>query len=195
MNGSELEIIRQAIETGPIWLRYAEVVALVITAGLVCWYTISTDKLRRETQRQTNVLIRPLVIMDINSNIFFNNILSPIQKEMEVIEIPLQNIGKGTAFNIKIKFIPFHNYLKEVESSSYLDGLPELNTGSNYLEPSNSIKFYCMLLDIKYYQEYYEEYGENVSSILEINYTDINLKKCKTQQKIDKNGIYISAIE
>ena len=72
-------------------VAWVQTVVLLVTAVTLYFYTAETAALRRETVRQTKVALRPVVV--------------PIfeRKTGTSWIIRLENIGSGSAFNIKIK--------------------------------------------------------------------------------------------
>jgi hypothetical protein len=75
------------------WGRYKfyNLFFIFVTGGVIFWYTKETQKLREETQKQTELQLRPYVVLDIMTNADYGS-------EIFV----LSNIGKGIALNIEI---------------------------------------------------------------------------------------------
>ena len=74
----------------PVVATWIQTVVLFITAGLVSWYTVETAKLRREMVRQNQISLMPAVV--------------PIFDEREGRRVfLLNNIGRGSAFNVRIE--------------------------------------------------------------------------------------------
>jgi hypothetical protein len=66
----------------------AQTLAIILTGVIICYYTWETQKLRKETQSQTDLQIQPLPVIII-----------------EGIKYKLKNIGNGTAIRINIEDI------------------------------------------------------------------------------------------
>ncbi len=70
------------------WAVWTQTVVLVITAGIIVWYTIETSKMRREIARQNSISLRPVVVFEFRQDAAHNRLLLA------------KNIGHGAAFNI-----------------------------------------------------------------------------------------------
>jgi hypothetical protein len=64
---------------------YLSTVAIILTGAILIWYTWETYLLRSEAQRQTELQLRPFVIIVPEQNSF-----------------QLRNVGNGTALNISV---------------------------------------------------------------------------------------------
>ena len=67
------------------WMA-AQTIAVIITGAVVIWYTIETQLLRQETQKQTEIQFRPFVIIELKDRKFL-----------------LKNLGHGPALNVKVQ--------------------------------------------------------------------------------------------
>ena len=67
------------------WLA-AQTIAVVLTGLVLIWYTIETQLLRKESQKQTEIQIRPFVIVE--------------RKDRKIF---LKNIGQGPALNVSVR--------------------------------------------------------------------------------------------
>lgn len=65
--------------------NYLSTLAIILTGAILIWYTWETTLLRTEAQRQTELQLRPFVL------------IVPFQKEFK-----LRNIGNGPALNISL---------------------------------------------------------------------------------------------
>ena len=105
MNGTEGQVAQQTIWTWPFILRCVEVFVLALTAGFVCWYTRVTNNLRKETKKQTDLLVQPLIT-------FVHELIDEATYLKEHIYV--KNIGKSAAINIQIhdKCIEYNKFVE-----------------------------------------------------------------------------------
>ena len=89
----------------------AQTIAIILTGVVIIFYTYETFKLRKVSQRQTELLIRPFI---------------SIYKLG--VDIGLQNIGRGSALNINIESPPFNHKGSEYRLIAD-DTIPLLNAG------------------------------------------------------------------
>jgi hypothetical protein len=81
-------------------------IATAITCAVVVWYTVETQKLRRLSERQIELLVRPFVVARFNDG-----------------KLYVKNIGKGSAFNVTVESVEL---LDDVpRPTKYLIGFPE----------------------------------------------------------------------
>lgn len=85
---SALERLLAAHQPGP-WDK-ASTIAVVLTLGVLIWYTIETYKLRVAAFKQHEVAITPIVMM------------APIQDPKGALPA-IRNVGNGPAFNLSIE--------------------------------------------------------------------------------------------
>jgi len=84
----------------PIWYKNLDlwnIFALVITAGIIFWYTLETKKLRVEAQKTNKFTLRPVVVA--------KYITSESNGRRD---LKMMNIGKGPALNIKCLISQIH---------------------------------------------------------------------------------------
>src|SRR5262245_29008515 len=62
-----------------------QLIVTVITAIVLIWYTIETYRLRKEAQKQTELQLRPFVILEVYQGNF-----------------SVRNIGNGAAVNVRV---------------------------------------------------------------------------------------------
>jgi hypothetical protein len=193
MNGTEGEIAQQIVWTWSFIIRVIEVAVLAVTAGFVCWYTIVTNNLKKETKNQTDVMIKPMVTLDIESEAFKTAPVSAFFSNTDSITLPLKNIGQGIAFNIQINIKPHEE-----------DNLGCINTEvyKLFLETNDSVNIAIPILYEfpTYYADlfrldHYKDLEKNIHTILEIKYIDVNKNNCFTRIKIDKFGFTINEIK
>ncbi len=72
-------------------IQTANLLVLIITAGILVWYTKETYRLRKESERQTELMLRPFVIAEF---VFTKELINTVFK--------VHNIGNGAATNIQI---------------------------------------------------------------------------------------------
>lgn len=154
--------------------------ALFLTLLAVVWYACETRKLRIETIKQTELSLRPFVILSYN------------EREGK---FQIENIGKSTALKVKITDIPIVKkngklYIRYVfnkidviipEEKKEVTGEIKINEGisgdfpvfMSHFFPESAIKSYDFF----------------------INYTNINNEPYKTKGKIGKDGIVIERTE
>jgi hypothetical protein len=133
--------------------------ALIITLGILIWYTWETRKLRIETVKQTELSLRPCVVLFGNDEVGSNYI---------------ENIGNGAALNViiepletdkfKVVFEPYDlikagqrfsdpDYPKyDIKASSH-EGealINKMNLGSDYLDFPFMLRSKDYLLIVRY---------------------------------------------
>lgn len=73
-----------------LYAVWAQTFILAVTACFVCWYTRETASLRRETVRQNEINLRPIVV--------------PIFEEGRNQHVfKLRNVGAACAFNVRVQ--------------------------------------------------------------------------------------------
>lgn len=91
-----------AILVGSCWVwgwnsQVAQTTALLLTGLVVIWYTWETSRLRLETCRQTEIQLRPFVVLE------------PVESAQHVRGFKATNIGLGPALNVilpDVKILP-----------------------------------------------------------------------------------------
>ena len=140
----------------------------VITMGILLWYTIETFKLRKESQKQTSALWRPILDFQGNSPWDLNN-----------FPLVLLNLGKGIAKNIT-GYIIFNRKKYKIYFSSVGDNaMLESYDGMGYLE------YFKTGIHAKIKLNEFENLSEE--NIVFFKYQDINNKWYKTE--IYTNGM------
>ncbi|RJP79505.1 MAG: hypothetical protein C4522_10375 [Desulfobacteraceae bacterium] len=91
------------------WLA-AQTIAVVLTGVVLIWYTIETQLLRKESQKQTEIQIRPFVIVELKNRKFY-----------------LKNLGHGPALNVKIR--PVQVSSEESIIIKFGETVPTINPG------------------------------------------------------------------
>jgi hypothetical protein len=144
------------------WLA-TQTIAVALTGGVVIWYTIETQLLRKETQKQTEIQIRPLVIIEITDRTFF-----------------LKNLGFGPALNVQIRpiqvsseadiIIKFEKMIPILLQNEPVESKPE-----GFREGKSSGDFFTAHLD--------PNYADRNLSIL-IDYQNIDLKSYTTTIRV-----------
>jgi hypothetical protein len=87
-----------ATRTAEYWQTIIQALILVVlalTAWILGWYTKETYRLRRESERQTELLLRPFVIAE----------FVPTPEPAAPVLFKVQNIGNSAALNIKISVL------------------------------------------------------------------------------------------
>lgn len=171
------------------WIQIIQAAILFVTAIIVYIYT-------QATKNQTDVMIKPVVMIDHNDNLF----KSPyaLFHDEDRLQLPILNIGKGIAFNIEAKIQPTDvSKLNSISTESYLIALniTENNKVYFFVGEDSYLQFYAQLLTPSYYQDYYRDHNEYIYSEVEIKYVDVNKNKCYTKTRIDKNGHSITQVK
>ena len=137
---TELESIARALERlaaaqqkGP-W-DYVQVIAVLLTLGVLIWYTVETYRLRKVAQDQTAATAQLLQEAQ-RQNEVSANLLQEAQRRNEMavmpilaiaiesrpggdkMQISLVNIGSGPAFNLSIDHIEWDNRKLQIEHES-----------------------------------------------------------------------------
>ena len=133
-----------------------------VTMLLLFWYTLETFKLRKESQKQTDALWRPLLDLDGNSPWIISN-----------FPLKLLNLGKGIAKNITGYLILNSKKYKLYFSKFGDNGMIENYGGMGYLE------FFKEGIEVKIKEGEYEEVSQ--SDVLFLKYENINSKIYKTE--------------
>lgn len=205
MNGTEGEVAKQALWTGPFILRCLEVLVLAVTAGIVFKYTKETQRLRKsaetqieKAQEQTKLIytqndlsIRPYVVIWLDSdykikiknigndsalNIHFDEIEAPGGEKIVALE-HITILEKGDMINV-----PF------IHKEEYED----LVSGEKEMENVHIVDFF---MDVLYYRDVEENFNSNgVFSEINIIYQDVMLQTRNTKSIINANGISIIEI-
>ena len=152
--------------------------ALFFTLLAVIWYACETRKLRMETIKQTELSLRPFVVITYDTD-------ASMQRRFKI-----ENIGKGPALNVKIADIPImkkdgEHYIRYIFSridvivpneKKDIKGKIKVNEHS----AENSFVF------MSHFQP------ESVKSYdFIINYANINNNSYKTEGSLGKGGLVI----
>lgn len=154
--------------------------ALFLTLLAIIWYAYETRKLRMETLKQTELSLKPFII------------LSYDERKRKFI---LKNIGKGVGLNVKIADIPIIKedgelYIRYIfnrtdvlipEEKKEITGEIKINDGTSrdlpifmsHFFPESAVKSYDFI----------------------VSYTNINNDPYKTKGKFGKHGIIIERTE
>jgi len=144
------------------WLA-VQTFAIVLTGAVVIWYTIETQLLRKETQKQTDLLIRPFVIIELKNREFF-----------------LKNLGHGPALNVQVR--PVQVSSEESIVIKFGEMRPTINPGETvelkaegFHEGNPTGRFFTAHLN--------PEYAKRNLSIF-IDYRNIDLKSYTTRERV-----------
>jgi len=163
------------VEKGEIkilkWLlNNIETVLLAVTLIVLIKYTIETHKLRKESEKQTELQLRPFIILT-----------SHEQKRVYYF----RNIGNGTAMKVNLKSITVNDKKLEFWEKDYLNPLEpcplRVEKIDNIKAPPHS--------PYKYFQSGSEEFP------FTIEYENINNKKYKTEGILEGSLITIKNTE
>lgn len=127
MTANELTSIAKALEQlvatqqkGPLY--YIQIVGVLLTLGILIWYTIETYKLRkagqdhtaetakllREAQRQNEMSVMPILAVAVE----------PMMSPTAAARIMLLNVGSGPAFNLAIDRLDWGDRRLQIEYGS-----------------------------------------------------------------------------
>jgi hypothetical protein len=95
----------KAVLSNPAAPGWTQAVILLITAYIVWRYTKETQRLREEAQRQTELQMRPFVVLEATHD-----------------DLQVKNLGNSTAINIRVEDIKL---TKPNEASSIIVNFPE----------------------------------------------------------------------
>lgn len=144
------------------WLA-AQTIAVVLTGLVLIWYTIETQLLRKESQKQTEIQIRPFVIVELKNRKFF-----------------LKNIGQGPALNVSVR--PVQVSSDEQIIIKFGDMIPTINPGETielkaegFHKGNSTGDFFTAHLN--------PEYANRNLSIF-IDYQNIDLKSYSTRERV-----------
>ncbi len=153
---------------GTSWLLFnnwisIQTVAVILTGAAIVWYTIETKVLRIETQKLTEIQIRPFVILEIKDGNFV-----------------LRNIGHGPALNVSIRpvqisadesiIVCFEEMIPSIEPSKSV-----AITGESFHKGKSAGDFFLAHID--------PEYANRNLSVF-INYQNIELRHYTTKEQI-----------
>ena len=140
-----------------------QTVAIILTGIIIIWYTIETKLLRYETQKQTEIQIKPFIILKIKDGEFI-----------------LHNIGHGPALNVKIQ--PVQVSSREEIVIRFEEAFPTLKPDESISIKAQSFRkgksagdFFLAHLDPKYA-------NRNLNVVIE--YQDINMHAFSTKERI-----------
>ncbi|MEW6455833.1 MAG: hypothetical protein AB1410_03845 [Acidobacteriota bacterium] len=152
-------------------------VALILTLFVVLWYAWETRRLRIETIKQTELSLRPFVI------ILF------IEHKNKFI---LKNIGNGPALKVKIDDIPL---IKENKLYiKYIFHEIDVILAKEESEIKCEIKTNDSTLNISLFSHFFPHTAVKSYNFL-IRYTNINNELYQTKGKFGKGGIVIEGIK
>ena len=144
------------------WLA-GQTFAVVLTGAVVIWYTIETQLLRKETQKQTDIQIRPFVIIELKNREFF-----------------LKNLGHGPALNVQVR--PVQISSEESIVIKFGEMRPTINPGETvelkaegFHKGNPTGSFFTAHLN--------PEYANRNLSIF-IDYQNIDLKSYTTRERV-----------
>jgi hypothetical protein len=106
------------------WATIAGAVATVAAAGVVTWYTIETQKLRKAAEKQNEISGMPIIALRLSSG--ERGLGEPLSLELQ----SLWNIGNGPAFNIDVTPIQKAPFEVRFEPVPLLE--PKDNQGLRY---------------------------------------------------------------
>lgn len=153
---------------GTSWLLFnnwisIQTVAVILTGAAIVWYTIETKVLRTETQKLTEIQIRPFVILEIKDGNFV-----------------LRNIGHGPALNVSIR--PIQVSANESIMVCFQEMIPSIEsnksvaiTGESFRKGKSAGDFFLAHID--------PEYANRNLSVF-INYQNIELRHYTTKEQI-----------
>ena len=116
-----LEFLNQ--NSGAFAVIFSAIVAIATTV-----YAILTWKLTSETRKMREAQTEPRVSVTIQ----------PIEEWINFIDMVIQNIGLGPAYNIKFKVEPDFEYAKR----KFLSELGFMKNGLRYLAPNQKLQFF-----------------------------------------------------
>ena len=144
------------------WLA-AQTFAVVLTGAVVIWYTLETQLLRKETQKQTEIQIRPFVIIELKNR-----------------EFSLKNLGHGPALNVQVR--PVQVSSEESIIIKFGEMIPTINPGETVGLKAESFhkgnptgNFFTAHLN--------PEYANRNLSIF-IDYQNFDLKSYTTRERV-----------
>ncbi|MBI4722661.1 MAG: hypothetical protein HY769_06665 [Candidatus Stahlbacteria bacterium] len=151
---------------------------VIVTAGIILWYTIETYRLRRQSVLQTEIQIRPLLII--------------ILKE----DFTIKNIGNGIALNVEIEDIvidmnePHKFSFDKINAISQNEeiGLPRVRVFKDDQKvPADSFQLLPFVVGLypRYASRNYE---------FRLRYENINGEKYQSIVITGKDGVHIKEI-
>lgn len=119
-------------------IEYVQTGALILTLGVLIWYTVETSGLKKSAKEQNKLSVRPCIALCFPDS----------QKRIPIFK----NIGRGPAFNIFIKdFIPIDSRGEKI-TFSIIDFLgPDQGSEISFslISPDGQIAFFKdMSMDI-----------------------------------------------
>lgn len=151
-----------------------QTIAIILTGIIVIWYTVETKMLRFETQRQTEVSLRPFIVFEILNDHF-----------------SLRNLGTAPALNVKIR--PVQVDANESIIIQFPDLIPSIMPGKSVEVRAESFKkgksagdFFLAHIDPSY---------ANRTLTIKIDYQNIELHKYTTKEKISPKKREITEFE
>jgi hypothetical protein len=137
--------------------------AIIVTGAIVIWYTIEAQLLRRETQKQTEIQIRPFIKIVHSNRKFY-----------------LKNLGPGPSLNVKVR--PVQVSSEESIIIKFDEVIPEINSGEmveinaeGFHHGRSTGTFFLAHLDPKY---------ANRNLSIFIDYQSIDLKTYTTRERV-----------
>lgn len=167
-----------------------QAIVLLITAFIVAYYTYETKQLRVETQKQTDLMIRPFVVLYYGTTYRVLNNLSIGEPEVKI-----KNVGNGAAVNVRVEDVET-NMNQILKCTQKIDVLPSgeeqvvkfVDKDEEEIESDE----WSNLFDPDYYEELDEmtDYGGEFIRI-DISYADVNLNQYKNIIVINAKGTKI----
>ena len=169
------------------WLSIIQTVALLATLGVIIWYACETQKLRKETVKQTELSLRPFVTITQSESATY----SP-EKGAETHPLLYKNIGHGPALDVEIKPFDAEGFLLKTEKR----GLIEVGE-SKYLNirgegvDDTSDAFVQSVPVPSFTPKALQKRNSELEIILDISYKNIEKKSYSTKVKISREGIEV----
>jgi len=156
------------------WLTW---IVLTVTGGVIAWYTVETQRMRKEMTRQNALHVQPFV--------FVTEIVS------QPDALVLRNMGRGAALHIQIDDIEF-----DVDGASTPDYVAKFST-VDVIEAGNEVRATTELTHVRKGQaktlfSFVSGLDPNVQKLhdlpISISYQDIHGTQHKTELTMGKSG-------
>ncbi len=152
--------------------------ALFLTLMAVIWYAWETRKLRMETIKQTELSLRPFIVITFDPN-------ASMQRGYKI-----ENIGKGPALNVKIANIVI------VKNLEYIFNSIDLILPNEKHDIKGRIKVYESSTENSFvFMSHFQPESADRSFDFIISYTNIFNDSYKTNGKWGKGGLAIEGTE
>ncbi|MDA8103948.1 MAG: hypothetical protein M0Z71_01080 [Nitrospiraceae bacterium] len=153
---------------------YLATVAIIITGAILIWYTWETYLLRAEAQRQTELQLRPFVIVIPEHNSF-----------------QLRNIGNGAALNISVADVQIDNAFDvKIHFPDHIIFLSKENTTSIKAEGYRNGSPVGDFFNAHLYQEY-----ANRSLRLVIEFQNVESQTYVVEEMVSQKKMTIDGIK